>query len=395
MLEDREAINAVWVRLMDVRRKIYQNAGLPDYREYAWQERLRFDYTPADCETFHRAIEETVVPAAARVYERRRRQMGVETLCPWDINTDPMRITELNVDPLAREPLRPFATIDELKAKGSAVFHHVDPQLGAYFDTMQRESLLDLQNYKGKAAGAYCTSYASIKRPFVFMNAVGIADNVSTLLHECGHAFHVFERAELAYHPQRISPMEFNEVASMAMELLGAPYLDADGGFFTPQQAARARIEHLEGLLVFWPYMAVVDAFQHWVYTHHDDASDPANCDAAWAALWARFIHGVDYTGLDDHVVTGWHRKLHLYRYPFYYVEYGLAQLGATQIWRNALRDQAGAVASYRKALALGGTVTLPDLYAAAGVRFAFDSGTLGEIVALIEHTIAEMEAGA
>jgi oligoendopeptidase F len=389
VLDDRAAINEIWVKLLGLRRQICRNAGLRDYREYAWYERLRFDYTPEDAETFHRAIEDVVVPAARRVYERRARRLGVDALRPWDINVNVMRTTDLLVEPPGSIPLRPFRDVEELKDRTGAMFHRVDPALGGYFDVMRREDLLDLANYKGKAPGAYCMTYPASRRPFVFHNAVGVHDNVDTMLHECGHAFHVFEKSALPYFQQWQSPMEFNEVASMAMELLAAPYLlQSEGGFYTEEEAARVRIDHLEQNLIFWPYMAVVDAFQHWAYTHDEDALDPAACDAAWGELWDRFIDGVDWSGLNDYRVTGWQRKLHIFRYPFYYIEYGLAQAGAVQVWRNALADQAGAVAAYRRALALGGVVTLPELFSTAGARFGFDAGLMAELVDLMEGTI-------
>jgi oligoendopeptidase F len=185
---------------------------------------------------------------------------------------------------------------------------------------------------------------------------------------------------------------EMAEVASMSMELLAAPYLsEADGGYYSEAHAAHARREHLEHNILFWPFMAVVDAFQHWVYTHSDEAADTANLDAKWDELWTRFVPGVDWSGLDDARETGWHRKQHIFQYPFYYVDYGLAQVGATQVWRNALHDQADAVRQYRYALSLGGTRTLPELYAAAGVKFAFDAETLDELVALYESQLNEL----
>jgi oligoendopeptidase F len=273
------------------------------------------------------------------------------------------------------------------------VLGRVDEELGEYFATMRREGLLDLDNRKGKAPGGYCTSFPAVQRPFIFMNAVGLAGDVRTLLHEAGHAFHVFESRPLPYHQQRSVPMEFAEVASMAMELLAAPYLHrGDGGFYDEADYARARVEHLEGILAFWPYMAVVDGFQHWAYANPEAGVDPAACDAAWDGLWARFMGAIDWSGLDAERVTGWHRKQHIFRAPFYYVEYGMAQLGAVQVWRNALADQAGALAAYRRALALGGTATLPELFAAAGARFAFDTATVQEAVDLIEQTIADLE---
>jgi oligoendopeptidase F len=179
------------------------------------------------------------------------------------------------------------------------------------------------------------------------------------------------------------------------MELLASPYLGAtDGGFYSQADAARARIEHIEKTLQFWPYMAVVDAFQHWVYTHGEAAEDPANCDACWAELWDRYLPAVDWTGLEDEKRTGWHRKLHIHTAPFYYIEYGLAQMGAVQVWQNSLEDQEAALQSYRHALSLGGTVPLPDLYKAAGARLAFDRETLEEAVELLEGTIHKLEDG-
>jgi oligoendopeptidase F len=383
-LADRESINALWVQYLSLRRQLAANADFEDYRAYRWQQLLRFDYTPADCFQFQRAIEDVVIPAARQIYERRRRRLEVESLRPWD----------LEVDPLGRPPLRPYQDVAELQSKTSAIFHQIDSQLGSYFDAMVSERLLDLENRKHKAPGGYCTSFAVIRRPFIFMNAVGVHSDVQTLLHESGHAFHVFETQYIPHVDQRSTGSEFAEVASMTMELLAAPYLNSEnGGFYDEVDAARARMEHLEKAILFWPYMAVVDAFQHWVYLNPDAAVDPAQCDAQWAALWKRFMPGVDWTGLEQEMMTGWHRKLHIHQLPFYYVEYGLAQLGAVQVWRNALDDQAQSVANYRRALALGGTAAIPELFAAAGAKFAFDAGTLRSAVNLIEATIDKLNS--
>ncbi|NCC31591.1 MAG: M3 family oligoendopeptidase [Chloroflexia bacterium] len=383
-LADREAINDLWRQLLALRLQLAANADLPDYRIYAWQARQRFDYTPDDCLRFHEAIEAVAVPAAERVYARRAARLGLDRLRPWDIMARTSEDT----------PLRPFANGEELAARGEAVLSKVDPVLGGHFATMRREQLLDLDNRKGKAPGGYCTTFAAAGRPFIFMNAVGMATDVRTLLHEAGHAFHVFATDTLPYHQQRSVPIEFAEVASMAMELLAAPYLRrSDGGYYADEAAyARARIEHLEGILLFWPYMAVVDAFQHWAYTHPKAADDPSACDRAWDDLWSRFMGALDWSGFENDRMTGWHRKQHIYRYPFYYVEYGMAQLGAVQVWRNALHDQPTAVKRYRQALTLGGTVTLPELFAAAGASFAFDHATLQAAVTLIEETIDELQ---
>lgn len=384
-LADRAAIDALWRQAIPLRQQIAQNADHADFRSYSWRNLQRFDYTPDNCLEFHAAIESVVVPAATRIYDRARRRLGVDTLRPWDLDQDR--------NPIDLPALYPFRDGAELIEKTAAIFAHVDPQLGEYYTTLRREGLLDLDNRKGKAPGAYCTEFLITARPFIFMNSVGVRDDVRTMLHESGHAFHVFETAHLPYFQQLQVTMEVAEVASMAMELLAAPYLsEQHGGFYAGADYARDRVEHLERIILFWPYMAMVDALQHWVYTD-PNGSDPAACDAQWVELAQRFMPGVDWSGLNEALMTGWHRKQHIHRSPFYYVEYGLAQLGAVQVWRNALSDQAGALAAYRRALSLGATTSLPEFYATAGAKFAFDAGTLREAVELIETTIAQFEA--
>jgi oligoendopeptidase F len=377
-LQDRDALGALWTRLLDLRRKKAANACFPDYIAYRWKELKRFDYTPQDSAAFRDAIEEVVVPVATRVYDRHRQGLGLPTLRPWD---------EV-VDPEGRDSLKPFDSALTFETTTQRIFDQVDPALGEHFQVMRASKLLDLENRKNKAPGGYCTALTQARVPFIFMNAVGLHDDVQTLLHEGGHAFHVFESRGLTYFFQEEPPIEFAEVASMAMELLSAPYLKAsEGGFYNEGDASRALVEHLEGIIKFWPYMAVVDGFQHWAYTH-PEANDPAACDAAWSALWERFMPGLDYSGLDEVKATGWQRKEHIFSVPFYYIEYGLAQLGAVQVWANARSDQAAAVRQYRAALALGGTASLPDLFAAVGARFAFDAGTLRQAVTLVEDAI-------
>jgi oligoendopeptidase F len=391
-LQDREALNELWIKNLQLRQKMAANAGYSSYLDYIWKARKRFDYTPADCQTFRDAIEQVVVPAAGRLYERYRQAFGYDSLRPWDMRIDYAH--EVALDPHGRPALRPYDSIDELNSKMSAIFHRVAPDLGGYYDDMRTKNLLDLENRKGKAPGGYCSSYPMEHVPFIFMNAVGLHNDVQTLLHEGGHAFHVYEMRDLPYFDQQDQPIEFAEVASMSMELLAAPYLAASqGGYYSEADAARARIEHLESMILFWPYMAVVDGFQHWAYSHPDQAADPRNCDAAWADLWGRFLPAIDYSGLEEVKATGWHRKLHIFRVPFYYIEYGLAQLGASQVYANSLKDQAAAIAQYRRGLSLGYTATLPGLFAAAGAKFAFDAPTLKTAVDLIENTIGELLA--
>jgi oligoendopeptidase F len=386
MYQNREAINDLWKRSMAIRLKIAENAGFPDYRSYRWKQNLRFDYTPEDCKSFHAAIEEVVVPAAQRVYERRRQRLGIKATRPWD----------RDVDQFGRPALRPAKTVAELNSKVLNVFEKVDPKFREYFQTMIDNDLLDLDSRKNKASGAYSLCYNVAQLPFIFMSHTNTTIDVDTILHEGGHAFHSFESAHLRYHQKAevYSPAEFAEVASMGMELLASPYLTKDsGGFYTEEESARARIAHLESFLVFWPYMALVDAFQHWIYENPAEASDGVKCEEKWGELWDRFMKGINYSGFEKYKKIYWHGQGHIHTTPFYYIEYGLAELGAVQVFGNARKDQKKAVADYRKALSLGSTVSLPELFAAAGAKFAFDADTLKRAVDLMEEVIEEMGA--
>ena len=386
LLQERQNINDLWGRFLSLRLEIARNAGMPDYRSYAWKQRFRFDYSAEDCRSFHDAIEKVAVPAAQRAYERRRRRLGIDTVRPWDVE----------VDTLATTPIRPYETMDEFKSKSRAIFEQVDPRFGEYFQIMMEEGLLDLESRRNKGPGAYSLGLHAAHRPFVFMNTMNTPEDVLTLLHEGGHAFHEFERAHVHFYQRGeiYLPAEFAEVASMSMELLASPYTTREcGGFYTAAEHAQTMIQLLEGIITFLPYMAVVDAFQHWAYENPEAASVASKCEETWGELWDRFRPGIDYSGLEDHKKTYWHRQSHIFETPFYYVEYGLAQLGAVQVWANARRDQQKAVADYRRALALGATVPLPELYAAAGAKFAFDEETLKSAVDLLEDVIQEMEA--
>lgn len=385
-INERQHINELWEKFVPLRLKITKNANMPDYRAYMWKQKFRFDYSPEDCESFHAAIEQVVVPAAQRAYERRRQHLGIDSVRPWD----------RNVDPYGDTAVKPYESIDEFKSKTRAVFEQVDPKFGDYFQIMMDEDLLDLETRRNKAPGAYSLGLHVAHRPFVFMSNTQTPDDVQTILHEGGHAFHEFERAHVHFYQRGeiYLPAEFAEVASMSMELLASPYVTkARGGFYTESEAARAMIDNLEGIIKFWPYMALVDAFQHWIYENPQQGLDASKCEEQWAELWDRFMPGIDYSGLEDARKTYWHRQGHIFLSPFYYIEYGLAQLGAVQVWANSRRDQKKAVADYRKALALGATVPLPELFTAAGAKFAFDAETLKEAVDLMEKVIGEMEA--
>ncbi len=362
-MQDRERLDAIFDDLLVLRDRIARNAGCVDYREYAFRERERFDYTPADCLRFHDAVEQVVMPVARRLRDRRRATLGVELLRPWD----------LAVDALGRPPLRPFGRIDGLLDGAEEVFGRLDPDLGAQFRFMRRRNLLDLESRKGKAPGGYQNSLQEQRVPFIFMNAVGVDGDVRTLLHEGGHAFHMLAARDEPMLEYRHAPLEFCEVASMAMEMLATPHLDVF--YRDPDDLSRARQEQYERVVLLFPWVATIDAFQHWLYTHPGHSGDERR--AAWVGVFARFSAGADYSGYEDVVETLWHQQLHLFVSPFYYIEYGIAQIGALQIWLRARTDHAGALRHYREALALGGSRPLPELFAAAGARFDFSAETL------------------
>jgi oligoendopeptidase F len=385
----RDDIADIFDRQYALRQQVAANAGFDNYRDYAHTEKDRFDYTPADCERFHDAVERTVVPALRRVTAARAQRMGLDVLRPWDAIDGMLGVA----DALGRPPLRPFPDVETLSARAEAVFTRVDPAFGARFRLMREEGLLDLDSRQGKVPGGYCTGFPFRRRPFIFMNATGMDSDVRTLLHEAGHAFHDFEA--LSSQPlvfQRHPGPEMGEVASMSMELLAAPYLGTDaGGFFGPEDGRRSRASHLEGILFALAHIASVDAFQHWIYTS-GEGHDRDGRDRAWLRLRDRFQPGVDWSGLSDLRVARWLAQPHLFVIPFYYIEYGIAQMGALQVWRDSLRDHAEAVAAYRRALALGATRPLPELLGAAGARLVFDADAMGELVALVEDQLSSLQ---
>lgn len=363
--EDSAALDKLYERMVLLRNRIAHNAGCTDYREYMFRRRERFDYTPEDCLRFHDAIERVCVPAVQKLAAERREKLGLSTLRPWDLACDPEQ----------RPPLRPFETVDELSEKCSRIFHGVDRELGQIFDTMRTRELLDLGSRKGKAPGGYQASFAERRVPFIFMNAVGTEGDVRTLLHEGGHAFHSWACRQEPFLPYRHSPIEFAEVASMGMELLSLPHWEV----FFGAETGRAARQQFEKIIGFFPYMACIDGLQHYVYTHVDEGLE--GWKDHWQKLTRRFMPEVDVSGLEEHDRIGWQKKLHVFQVPFYYVEYGIAQLGALQVWKNALKDPQQAVAEYRAALALGGSRPLPELFEAAGARFDFTEKTLRPLI--------------
>jgi len=383
-LAQRTEFADLFDRMYALRTAVAHEAGFADYQQYCFSAKHRFDYTPEDVAGFHHAVKTTVTPAVARLMAHRQAALDIDAVRPWDVT----------VDLGTTEPLMPFADVATFVDRAERIFTRVDAELGQQFRIMKDEGLLDLESRPGKAPGGYCTDLSFRGRPFIFMNAVGVPDDVQTLVHEAGHCFHDFATHALPFTWQRRTGHEAAELASMSMELLAMPYLVTPDGYYSPEQARVAWLEHLEDVLASLIHIASVDAFQAWIYTHPDGADRDAR-DAKWLDIRAEFEQGVDWTGLEDQRISRWYRQLHIFELPFYYIEYGIAQLGALQVFRNAVRDPAEAVANYKRFLALGGTRSLPDLYAAAGVQLVFDAETMAELVAFVEERIEALRAGA
>lgn len=377
-LAKRDELSDLFDRAYALRQEVAHAADFPNYLAYSFAAKYRFDYTPEDCVRFHRAVEAAVVPVAARQHKYRRERLGVSSLRPWDVAVNP--------DTASR--LRPFDDVDGFLAPARRIFSRVDAEFGTRFRTLEQEGLLDLESRPGKAPGGYCTTLHWRGRPFIYMNAVGVHDDVSTLVHEAGHAFHAFAAHSHPYVWQRSSGHEAAELASMSMELLAGCYLARPEGYYSVTDAAHAQIEHLEDVLYALPHIACVDAFQHWIYTSGEGGDRDAR-DAAWLRIRERFEPSVDWSDLASERVARWLRQAHIFTSPFYYIEYGIAQLGALQVWRDSLRDHAAAVARYKRALELGGTASLPEIYHTAGAKLVFDAGTMSELVHLVEERMA------
>ncbi len=362
-LQDRDTLESLYDKMRALRGRIAKNAGL-DFITYTFRGNLR-DYSPSDCFAFHAAVEKAVVPVYREALEAHRKALGVDTLRPWD----------LNCDSLGRPPLKPFETSAELIAGVDAIFAKLDPELRELYSVLRDGGLMDLENRVGKAPGGYQTSLTETRLPFIFMNAVGLNQDVFTLLHESGHAFHYLLSRDQVLPFNRSAPMEFCEVASMAMERLGAKHLSA---FYSPEEAKRAIRAENEEVFRILPWVATIDAFQHWIYSSDHT---PEARKAKWLELDDRFGPGLDWSGIEEFRAHSWHRQLHLFEYPFYYIEYGIAQLGALQVWKRSLTDPAGALTLYKKALSLGGTRGLAALFEAAGGRFDMGEETIRPLI--------------
>lgn len=378
--KDADRINDIFDRMIQMRHQIAQNAGFNNYRDYQFKAKHRFDYAPADCEAFHQGAEEVCVPLYRKLNAERAAALGLDqpgqSLRPWD----------LAVDIRGRNPLRPFETADELIERTSKLFHRMDPQLGSMFDSLRAGDCLDLDSRKGKAPGGYQFMRDRVRQPFIFMNAAGLQRDLETMVHEAGHAFHSMLCIDEPLVHYRHSPIEFAEVASMSMELLAQPYL---GEFYDEESANRARRQHLADLSKMLPWIATIDAFQHWIYTNPEHSREERT--AKWLELDERFGAAMDWAGLEPYRETAWQRQLHLFGVPFYYIEYGIAQLGALQLWQQARRNEQNALGNYRAALSLGGSKPLPELFNAAELTFDFGPATMRRLMDEVEAELARL----
>ena len=376
--EDNERVSEIYDELIQIRHKMATNAGFEGFQQYMFASMHRFDYSIEDCLEFHESIETVCQPLRHRTDGERMRDLGIDSLRPWD----------MGVDVKGRPPLQPFNDVQEMVDGCSRIFHNMSEELGNYFDQLDANDCLDLDSRKGKAPGGYQYYLQKSRLPFIFMNAAGTQRNIETMIHEAGHAFHSFYSGHLDLIHERDSPIEFAEVASMSMELLTHPHWEE---FYDNKDADRARRKHLEDIISFMPWMATIDAFQHWVYANPNHSREERA--EKWLELGERFGPKVNMTGFEDIHKVSWQRQGHLFGVPFYYVEYGIAQLGALQMWKYHRRDTQDALDRYKAGLSLGYTRGLTELFQASGLELSFSESYVGELIGEIDEALAELPA--
>lgn len=374
-LQDKDGLNELYSKLIQKRHQMALNAGFANFRDYKFADLGRFDYTKEDCFHFHDAVREHVLPLVSKILERKKKKLGLDTLRPWDTEAEPV----------GTEPLRPFKDGGELISKTIQCFDKLNPFFGDCLRTMNSMGRFDLESRKGKAPGGYNCPLAETGAPFIFMNAAGQMGDLTTMVHEGGHAIHSFLAHPLKLTSFKEYPMEIAEVASMSMELFSMDHWDL---FFTKNDLARARQHQLERVITIFPWIATIDKFQHWVYENPNHTLDERQ--EKWLEILKEFsTQVVDWQGLEQYRPYSWQRQLHLYEVPFYYIEYGIAQLGAIGLWKQYKENKQKALDNYMRALSLGGTRTLPELYDAAQLKFNFSPGHIKQ---LMEFVSTEME---
>lgn len=375
--QDHDKLDELLNSLVTLRNKVGQNAGFANYRDYMFAAMGRFDYTPQDCFDFHGSVKKAVVPLLNDMAAARKASLQVDALRPWDTK----------VDPKGLPPLKPFATGEELLNKTIRCFNRLDPFLGDCLRVMKAMNHLDLESRKGKAPGGYNYPLDEIGVPFIFMNATSNLRDMVTLLHEGGHAVHSFVTRDLALNSFKHTPSEVAELASMSMELITMDFWDEF--FENANDLKRAKIQHLESIIETLPWVATVDKFQHWMYENPQHT--PEERTAAWTRIYEEFTDSVmDWAGLENFKKYLWQRQLHIYEVPFYYIEYGIAQLGAIGVWKNYRQDPASGLKGYLDALKLGYTATIGEIYQAANVPFDFSEKNINELIRFVSD---ELEA--
>ena len=375
-LEDKTAMHDLFSSLIQKRHQVAVNAGFENYRDYKFVELGRFDYTKEDCYQFHEAVKLHVLPLIDKIYARKKQKLGLDVLKPWDTEAEPA----------GTKPLRPFTDGKDLYEKSVACFEQLHPFFADCLKKMNALKHFDLESRKGKAPGGYNCPLAESGAPFIFMNAAGQMSDVTTMVHEGGHAIHSFLSHNLSLSAFKEYPMEIAEVASMSMELFS---MDHWQSFFDNEaDLNRAKEHQLERTITIFPWIAIIDKFQHWVYEHPAHTIEERT--NTWTSILKEFSTGsIDYTGLDEFRAIGWQRQLHLFEVPFYYIEYGIAQLGAIGMWMQYQQNPTAALENYMNALALGGTKTLPELYQIAGIAFNFSPNYVKK---LMDFTNAQLE---
>jgi oligoendopeptidase F len=374
-LEDKDAFDKLYSALVEKRDQVAKNAGFANYRDYKFEELGRFDYTKEDCFQFHAAIKEHILPLVKRLQEKQREKLQLDVLKPWDTEAEPAGI----------KPLEPFHTGEELVNKAIETFDELGPFFGNCLRVMQQMGRLDLDSRKGKAPGGYNCPLAETGVPFIFMNAAGQMKDLTTMVHEGGHAVHSFLSHHLKLSAFKEYPMEIAEVASMSMELFTMDYWDI---FFKDgEELRRAKLQQLERSISIFPWIATIDKFQHWVYEHPQHTVEERTTN--WVNILEDFsTNTVDWKGWEDYRAISWQRQLHLFEVPFYYIEYGIAQLGAIAMWKQYKENKQQALDNYVKALSLGSTRTLPELYKAAGIKFDFSPAYVKELATFVQQEI-------
>jgi oligoendopeptidase, M3 family len=358
-LQDADTLHQLFDKLIQLRHTIANNAGYENYRDYKFAELGRFDYSAKDCVLFHESVKKYILPIVNEIYERRKAELQLDVLKPYDIDAVPA----------GQQPLKPFQNGKELLEKSIQVFDQVHPFFANCLRTMARMGHVDLESRKGKAPGGYNCPLAETGAPFIFMNAASTSDDVVTMMHEGGHAVHSFLCHPLSLASFKEYPMEVAELASMSMELFT---IDACHVFYPDEKdLKRAKRELLERSLTIFPWIAIIDAFQHWLYTHPQHSREER--EKAWLSIHNEFSpQAIDWTGLETYRAILWQKQLHLYEAPFYYIEYGIAQLGAYAMWKQYRDNPTASLDNYIQALGHGNTRTLPELYQLAGIRFDF-----------------------